>query len=290
MMRHLQAVLLALAMGVMGCCGFLDTAREITPPSDPQRLVTAASPGQSFVIDVALLERPRGDHFLNQELWELGNEQGIALELKPVLEEYGLRVGQIGGLLPPRLQALMSSKRSCPDPRRLRGDPDLPTPVQIGTPHARLTYQDSSVDPARVMEFEDAVCYFEVTPSTEGQDGIRLAFKPVIRHGKPRIAPRVERDAEGTLRWSVEAREHVEEFPQLAWEMNLSTDEYVLIGARLDQPRRLGESILVSPDGRTQRLMILRVLRLDSQGVDETLSQAPPLALQASWTARGSRR
>ncbi|MFO0877020.1 MAG: hypothetical protein U0840_06570 [Gemmataceae bacterium] len=288
-MRHLQAVVLVLTFALVGCCGLLETSREVAPTIAERQPMGSTTPGQTFVLDVALLERPRGDAFLNQDLWELGNEQGVNLETKPILEEHGLRVGQIGGLLPPRLQALMTSKRTCPDPRRLRAESEQPAPVQVGPSQARLAVLVGPGDPPRKLELTDAVCFFEVIPQAERQDGIRLTIRPVIRHGQAKIEPRVERDAEGTLRWSVEARDYVEEFPDLHWEMNLNADEYVLIGARLDRTDRLGPAMFLSADGRTQRLLVLRALRLEHQVIDENLSQSPPLALQATWTARGSR-
>src|SRR6266852_143518 len=58
-------------------------------------------------VDVAVLETPVADPILNQELWRLADEQGIAPEAQTVLDENGFRVGQIGGIAPKELQSLL---------------------------------------------------------------------------------------------------------------------------------------------------------------------------------------
>jgi hypothetical protein len=288
-MRQWMAVVLALASGVAGCCCFQGTAPEGPPASDARRAAEAPA-GHTIVVDVALLERPAGDGFLNQGLWDLGNEQCVDLETKPLLEENGLRVGQVGGMLPPALQTLLKSPRSCPNPRRLRADPDRPTPVQVGASRQKLVFQARQHGQGRAVELSDATCFFEVVPTVDPEGGVRLRFTPRVRHGKAKAEPRVARDAGGVLRWAVEAKEPIEDFPQLAWELPVTPDEYVMIGPRLDRPGTLGTAYFLAADGRTQKLLAIRAWKLSSQEVDETLTQSPPLALQATWTARGSQR
>src|SRR5947209_5530834 len=121
-MRLLLSVVLALSAGVAGCSFFGD--KERGPVRHEARLPPEGAPGGELVyLDVALVGQPAGDDFLERGVWEAGDEQGVDLETKPALEENGLRVCQVGGLLPARLQALLSSQRSCPDPRRLRAEP-----------------------------------------------------------------------------------------------------------------------------------------------------------------------
>ena len=67
-------------------------------------------PGPEMVqIDIALLERPLHDRFLNNELWLLADEQIIPLERKAYLEEAGFRIGQVNGLNPSGLQTMLTS-------------------------------------------------------------------------------------------------------------------------------------------------------------------------------------
>src|SRR5262249_4036581 len=156
-------VVLAMASGVTGCCWFSGSSPGVpaVPTETGARRGPEPAPAfQTVVLDVALLERPLGDGFLNHELWDLGNEQCVELEVKPVLEETGLRVAQSGGWPPPRLHALLKSPRSCPDPRRLHGDPDQPTPVQVGATRKRVVFQTHDAGQPRPVDLADAVCYF----------------------------------------------------------------------------------------------------------------------------------
>jgi hypothetical protein len=285
-MRQLLAVVLALASGAAGCC-FQGTAPGGATAGDARRAAEAPA-GHGIVVDVRLVERPAGDEFLNQGVWDLGNEQCVDLEVKPVLEVNGLRVGLIGGTLPPRLQALLKSPRTCPDPRVLHAAPDQPIPLAVGPPRPKLAFRSFQGGQGRAAELADASCFFEVTPALVGEGGVRLRFTPHIRHGKAKAEPQVARDPDGSLRWAVEAKEPVEEFPQLVWELPVNADEYVLIGARCDRPGTLGAAYFLTADGKGQKLLVLRAARLSSRAVDENLSQSPPLALQATWTARGS--
>jgi hypothetical protein len=92
------------------------------------------------------------------------------------------------------------------------------------------------------------------------------------------------------LRWTVEAREPIEDFPALGWELAIRPDEYVLIGARRDRPDTLGWAYFGTDKGNTQKLLVLRARLLSSQAIDDSLNQSPPLALQAGWTFRGTQK
>ena len=51
------------------------------------------------LIEVALLERPIGDNFINQKLWEQFDEW-IAEDHHGALDENGFRIGQLVGPMP----------------------------------------------------------------------------------------------------------------------------------------------------------------------------------------------
>lgn len=288
--RQLSAMVLVLATAVLGCCGLPSwpappESMRTAPPAPP-----ATTSAQVVVVDVALIERPRGDSYLDQGLWDLGNEQGVDLETKPILEENGLRVGQIGGLLPARLQALLTSPRSCPNPRRIRAELDQPAPIPVSASRSRIAFEVHHGETSRRVVLADASCFFEVTPTLEGERRVRLRFVPRIRHGQARVQPGVTRDPDGTLRWTAEAREPVEDFVPLSWELTVNPEEYVLVGGRIDRPNTLGSAYFLGEGkGTLQKLLVLRASLLIDSGIDETLVQVPPLALQASMSAQGNR-
>jgi hypothetical protein len=293
-MRHLQAVVLAVAATVMGGCATDKCGRDQPPAELRSEPTDMSSAGDVVYLDVALIERPFGDRFLNRDLWEAGDEQGINLELKPLLEQNGLRICQIGGLVPPKLHALIVSPRSCPEPRRLRAEPGKPTVVPIGPPRNYALFQLVGQAGARRLDLEQAHCQFEVVPILEDDERIRLRFTPQVRHGKPQTTPCVEKDPDGPLRWAIEAREPVEEFAQLRWECVLAPNEFVVVGAHLDHAGTIGPCFFL-PEGipaKKQWLLVLRASHvLYGLPKDESLSRVPPIAMQAAWSsARGSER
>jgi len=291
-MRHLQAVVLALATGVAGCCFTGSSGRDPSLP-DVARPTADAPSGEIIYLDVALVEHARGDRFLNRDLWDLGDEQGVNLELKPVLEENGLRICRLGGMLPAPLEGLIRSPRACPNPRRLRGEPGKPTLVAVGPRRRLCSVQLAGAAGHRKVDLEHAQCLLEVVPALE-EDRVRLRFTPVIRHGKERMTPLVEKDPDGPLRWAMEARAPVEEFPQLRWECTVGAKEYVVLGTQPERPGSLLGRCFFLPEGepRNQWLLVMRASRVQlGPPVDESLTQAPPIAMQAAWTsARGSSR
>lgn len=292
-MRHWHAVGLVLIAGALGGCAVTAPLSPGRPVADARTGAETADAPDVVFLDVALVERPTGDRFLNHELWESGDEQGVPLEAKPALEDNGLRVGQIGGLLPPRLQGLLGSKQSCPDPRRLRAVAEQPTPVLVSAGRPRCRFRFVQHDGERTVDVTRAFCFFEVTPTVEKDGRVRLRFAPRIRHGDPRLETHVVREADGSLRWAVEPREAVEDLTPLAWDLTVTPEEYVLVGARLDCPDTLGPAYFL-PDGvpgGVQKLLVLRATRLGGgTPEDGKLEQTPPLALQASWTPRGVSR
>src|SRR5205085_7442522 len=62
--------------------GWLDRLKQLGGPQGADLVV----------MDVAVLERPAGDHYLNGPLWSTIDEQSVDLERRAVLEDNGLRV------------------------------------------------------------------------------------------------------------------------------------------------------------------------------------------------------
>ncbi|MFM7150624.1 MAG: hypothetical protein ACKO23_12335 [Gemmataceae bacterium] len=246
----------------------------------------------AYLVDVAFVERPMGDYFLNKEIWDLSNEQGVDLETKPHLEKNGIRVCTVGGLVPPRLQALMRSPASCPNPRRLWAYNDQPTPILIGKSKSQIEFPSHEPDKVREVRLEMPQCFIDVTPRVRDADSIQLSFKPRIKHGKSKAEAFVSRDSNGLLKWSMETRDSVEEFPFLCWDMTIAPGEMVVVGTNHLREKSLGSSLFLDPESRTQTMLVVRISRVGDNLQDQPgySRNSPPLALQASWTARGTSR
>lgn len=292
-MHQAQALLLGLLTCLLGGCL---TEQPLHPPSSwMERLRLGQGPGRPDVVvmEVALLERPVGDEYINKELWALTDEQTIPLERKSLLEDNGLRIGQVGGIPPARLLALLTSKRSCANPRRIYLTPQKPFPIALG-PRAVSCHFEMEEDGELVpIDLEQAECSLSVVPSLTDNGQIRLRFTPQIRHGEVTLMPQPAPDRHG---WVLQETQPTEVYSSLAWEVTLPPEEYVVVGGRFDRPRTLGHQFFIRADETVpvQRLLVLRTRCLaqdripGSCAADEeepTASRSLPLAVQAAYSA-----
>jgi hypothetical protein len=293
----LPGVLLAL---LTGCA--------VNPPARPGALMDRlcgfgpALPPDAVQLTVAVIERPAGDPFLNQDLWALADEQVVDLEHKAVLEENGFRVGQVVGMTPSALQNLLTSPRACSNPRRYLLGAGKSATVVLGTtvPHGAFrVVEDGTPDEVTLDQAQFALL---VTPSLTGDGRTRLHFTPQVRHGENLPDFTVVPDGSGgALGYVLEVKRPVKAYPGLGWDVTLAPDQYLVVGTRLDPPDRLGTRCFLQPEGPTpvQRLLVIRTNRAAAVGDDEGGGAAPadeaagkhppPLALQATWTGAGGR-
>jgi hypothetical protein len=242
-------------------------------------------------LDVALLERPVGDHQLNRDVWEAADEQVVPQDRKALLLDNGFRVGVIGGIVPSCLQALLGSERSCVNPRRIQLHAATPTTLHLGPTVPLIRCEAFLERGPKLLELEEARCGLEATPSP-GRDGrTKVRFTPVVQHGRQAIRFRPADDRSG---WETQVERPVERFDDLAWEVELALDEFVLVGGLYDQLDTLGNVAFVRPDetpAAVQRLLVVRTYRpaedVTALSAAETASpdrRSPSLARQAQWS------
>jgi hypothetical protein len=245
-------------------------------------------------MDVALIERPPDDAYLSWEVWRLADEQVVSLERRAVLEESGFRVGLLAGLKPAGLQTLLSSEKSCANPRRFFLHAGKAATVALGPTRARYRFQIPEAGQAGFVSFEQATSSLEVVPSLKGNGQIQLRFTPQMQHGEPVLAAHTAEDNSGFL---LQAERPTKSYAALAWEVTLAPNQYLIVGARLDRPESLGYQSFLRKDEAVavQRLLVIRVAHasptgsqedsVDSEETEAHLGRTLPLALQA---ARGS--
>jgi hypothetical protein len=288
-MRPCQAVV---ALVCAGLCGCATTKLEPTAPHFAAAGPFAGAAGADVVqMDVAVIERPYGDDFLNRGLWDFADEQAVGLERKPTLDENGFRVCQIGGMTPAGLQKLLTSPRSCTDPRRVQVHAGQAVPVPLGAPWKHCRFRLHQDGQATAVDFEDAACLLEVTPTLTDDGKIRLQFTPHVKHGAPALEFAARQEPSGALRWDRQNERPDECYTRLSWDMTIAPNEFVVIGTRLDRPDTLGQTyFLPAPDDiRVQRVLVIRTGRsLAEAPSDLEIGRSPPLALRAGLiTARG---
>jgi hypothetical protein len=295
-MRRGQGLLLGLLAGLfVGCL----TNKPEGSVSFLKHLQPMGPTGPDVVhIEVALIERPVGDRYLNQDLWPLADEQIVGLEQKAVLEENGFRVGQVGGIPPPGLQALLTSATSCANPRLWQMHAGKSKTVMLGSARPLCRFRLQQEGEARSISLEQAQCTLLVVPTLAADGRVQLHFTPQVLHGETNLLPCPAPDNSG---WVLQEQRPTELYADLGWEVVLAPNEYVVIGGRLDQPESLGYQCFIDADAPrpVQRLLVMRTggqaaappVDAPAAGVEASGSYGPsaPLALQAGYMAvRGS--
>jgi hypothetical protein len=242
-------------------------------------------------MDVALLERPVGDAYLDHDVWTVADEQVVPPERRALLEDNGFRLGQIGGQPPAGLQNLLTSDRTCINPRRLQLHADNATPLIVGPRADTCRFALHRDGQATQVVLEQAECVLSVTPSLAEDGRIRLHFTPQIRHGEESVRPGPSADHSN---WVMQQQHPTETYDALGWDVTVAPGEYVVVGARGDKPATLGHASFVRAGEAVpvQRLLVIRTTRTEKGPATAEApaecslsSKAPPLALQASCTA-----
>ena len=160
------------------------------------------------VMEVAMLEVPIGDRYVNEEFWINADEQIIAAEHRALIEDNGFRVGRIGNA-PSPLQALIESKRSNPDPRRIEKRAGSGTTLTIGPTLPYCQFEIHDEVRATPVAVQNADCTLLVTPVLLPDGRTRLEFVPQVPHGQAAITPRPAADRSG---WELHSNRATESY------------------------------------------------------------------------------
>jgi hypothetical protein len=240
-----------------------------------------------IVMDVALLEMPLGDPYVDREVWGEVDGTVVDSDVRAAVEDNGFRVGQVAGTQPPRLQQLVASDRYCVQRRRRQFRAGEPQQIALGGPVASLAVPFYREGRPAELHFEQAQCGLELTAKLV--DGsVRLHCEPQVQHGERKLLPQIT--AAGTS-WPQDRS--TERFPTVAWDLTLTANEYLIVGTRSGKAPTLGGQFFLAADGPkpVQRLLVLRTSRANTpQALPGEAPPVPPLAYQAATsTARGQR-
>jgi hypothetical protein len=288
--RGLGLALLGLSAGLVVGCTTPEAVRSTTWLRGLPSFRGPTGP-DTVQLEWALLERPIGDRYLDQGLWDQVNEQVIALERKDILEDNGFRVAQIGGLLPDELQNMLTSERNNASARRRQLRASDSVTIPLGPARAQCRFQLKEEERAELVTLEQAQLAVVVTPTLTNDSQTRLQFTPQITHGDTKLI--FKPDVDGS-RWALQGHLPTETYARQGWEVTLATNEYVLIGGRFDHLQTLGNQCFVRSDEPrpVQRLLVIRTGRYvpgvasemvpDSTAEDCPSPRPTPLAMQAA--------
>jgi hypothetical protein len=289
------ALVLALTVGgLSGCTG--DTGGSSTSWLQKIRPFQGVSGPEAVYLDVALVNIPLADTARYRSLWDFVDEQSIGMEKQSILEENGFRVGQTNGTAPGELYELLTTQRTCPNPRRIEmhaGKDERS--LDLGPALPKIAFDIPQGEQSKHVELEQAQCCLSVAPFLTEDGRTRLVITPKVKHTNKGFMPwRPKADLSG---WTRQFDRPVEEYPALSWEVSLAPGEFVVIGSREDRPGTLGHATFLRPDEScpVKRLLVLRAWRQTEEqftptsGAGQPGSAPAPLALQAGWSgsARG---
>jgi hypothetical protein len=258
-----------------------------------------APKGPDFIqMEIAVLECPLGDRFINEELWtdSFADEQIVSPEHKEALQANGFRVAQLGGLIPDQLQELLTSSRSNVNPRRRRVMAGYPAALNLGSRAASVHYAITQDGEPVAVDLDQAQCKLIAVPSITPEGRVKLRFTPEVEYGETEMTfqPAPERQE----KWQMSLERPRKSYPSLAWEVTLQPNQYMVVGTRIDQPRSLGFASFIQRDevSGVQRLLVIRTARETAggaprpEGMEEVCSRkSPPLAFQAQGSSMAVR-
>jgi hypothetical protein len=265
------------------------------PPSHAINWIDALGAIQSapapdlVVMDVALLEASPGDDFLTSGVWSRVDEQVVAVNHRPDLEDNGFRIGLLGGLLPAMLQERLSSRRNCPNPRRLQVHAGKEETILIGPPRSHSQFAlrfDGASAPVTEEHVQHAL---RLLPSIDVDGRMHLRFTPIVIKGGPTSCYQPAPDRSG---WVIAEDQPMERYDRLSWDVTVQPNEYILVGPRISRPDSLGSASFVRRDTSPPRqyLFVIRAahamsgVAADDDGSIDTSNKPPPIAQQAAST------
>jgi hypothetical protein len=287
---------LILALGVAWAVGCAPVEAVRSSSWLPHRRVFQGPTGTDVVqVRVAILECPPGEaewRYVNGDLWQLADESLIEEDRRQVMTESGFRVGKVGTQPPAKLLSLLTSQRFNPAPRELAFRAGDPKGLCLGPTLAHCRYRAGH--DGEVLDLEQADCKLVVVASRAPDGKTLLRLTPEVEHGEAKSVYRVDGQAGSFL--SMPERP-TESYPQMAWEAELTLNEYLIVGGSFDRTESLGHQFFVRPDEAlpVQRLLVIQMGAAPTgtpapepprpKGKDRT---AVPVALQAAWPgARG---
>lgn len=218
------------------------------------------------MLDLVLVERPLGDEFLNDELWQSTDMQVAGLDKKALLDDNGLRVGQVVGMNPAKLQNLVASDRYCVISRRQTMPAGTPVTIPLGPVIGECNYCVKTSAGTFEVALSQGQCTLAVVPSLTKDGRTTLKFTPQVLYGSQVTDYQV---AAGRTGFECQYKRPGKTYEALSWEVTLAPNQYLVIGTVFDPDileesrQSLGNQFFLVEKGQTitQRLLVIRTTR-----------------------------
>jgi len=277
---------------VLGCAAALPGCRNVAEPIGKSLLKPACMSADSVAMDVFFVRFPFGEAEPNGPLWADVDEMHLPAEVRQRLARNGLRVGLVGGQVPPGLVSLLEiNDKPAPQGRSLENRvADMEQEPRVVRRHLELrpggrtdVVTSDIQEEFSVLRCSDAglegetfcsaqaVLVVRAYPERDGR--VRVKVVPEIQHGENRLR---FVGTQGALR--IEPGRAKRAFDDLSVEAVLAPGQMLLLSTQLDRPGSLGHRFFTqTTDGQPEQKFL--VLRLAQTQHDELFDAADVLPL-----------
>jgi hypothetical protein len=212
------------------------------------------------VFEVAVLEVPAGEKYINGEMWAAIDDQVLSAESRHKLEDQGFRVGKVNGRPPDKLLDILTSERHNRAARRVSKRSGSPYAILVGPQRETFRFEPGLDGKAESPTYEQAQCHIQATPVIGSDGKVQFQFAPQIQHADKKKTGQLM----PTLALGLQGNHATETFSGLSWEMPLDVNEYIIVGARFDKPHTLGFGLMITTEGERATQRVLAIRRLGS--------------------------
>jgi hypothetical protein len=247
-----RQALVALVLIVMagGCFGrktsrdsrWMDQFRQGGGPNGPH----------AVFVDYALIQKPRSDLKLSEEIWPEADEQVLAVEQRALLEANGFRVGRFGQVLPAALQAMLSNPGTDTGyrQRRLYIDGEFRLATTKPLPAQQIEFKRITIDGANAKTYRDCELGLCIVPKRDESGKLILELTPEVHEGQ-------RKDWASTASLGLWNNRTTLKLEPLRFSLATGMDESILIGAQPGHDNSTGDRLFRSEEG-AERVLLLR--------------------------------
>ena len=249
-------VAVALVAALPGCVG----DEKLAPTMHDSFRLDTESFGDRALLDVALVQAPLGDAFLDQRIWAGADQMICPADKRDLLEANGLRFGVLVGAPPAGLMNLLQTERTCVE-RHGRFAPSGVTLNQpLLTAKETVACRIQHLGRLETAALDRPIFSLDFTPKRLGPSTIRLRIVPRIETGdKLTMYKAVPEES----KWALDTKRAGQSLIELGFDVDLLMNQILLIGCRSDCEETFGYGGFVRVDGPEpmQRLLVVRHLR-----------------------------
>jgi hypothetical protein len=275
MPRAAWTIVLCAVVVSLGCEKYFTSTEQPIRPNVVRSLAPAIA-ADSLIVESMLIERPLGDPFLDNELWTATLPVGTP-ETRALLEENGIRMGILSGILPTQFQKLLENKADVVDPHLMTFNNRIEAVIPTAGPLEDCQFdllKDLAGKPEAVS-LKRASCGLLTRPQGMEEGRVKMWCEPQIQHGDSEI--RFRPSADGTQLAKFE-EVPVEKYTSLGIEVFLKTDECLVIGCISERQSTLGTKLFSaeSSGNLRQRLVVIRARQMSMSGTADLPVILPP--------------